>query len=205
MRNVFPPQMSIGQRDIADIQIDVSSRDDIPVILLGLQHIFTTQPLRDAVFKILEEVAPTKMDDEGTKIVSINKGRPGMDQWSILVLGSLRVGLNTDYVPSPANQTDLKTLIEQVVLPKKGKLSKADQEREYAPEFKPAKKQHSAVESAINALEVHGLDKCLDHGIDAFERYVGLAVLSRNIQKLGTIKRDMERLQILEKRQKLAA
>ena len=97
MRNVFPPQMSIGQRDIADIKIDVSSRDDIPVILLGLQHIFTTQPLRDAVFKILEEVAPNKMDDEGTKIVSINKGRPGMDQWSILVLGSLRVGLNTDY------------------------------------------------------------------------------------------------------------
>jgi transposase, IS5 family len=37
------------------------------------------------------------MDDEGTKTVSINKGRPGMDQWSILVLGSLRVGLNTDY------------------------------------------------------------------------------------------------------------
>ena len=86
MRNVFPPQMSIGQRDIADIQIEVSSRDDIPVILLGLQHIFTTVPLRDAVFKILAEVALTKMDDEGTKTVSINKGRPGRDQWSILVL-----------------------------------------------------------------------------------------------------------------------
>ena len=42
--------MSIGQRTIADIQIDVSSRDDIPVILLGLQHIFTTEPLRGAVF-----------------------------------------------------------------------------------------------------------------------------------------------------------
>jgi len=27
-RNVFPPQMSIGQRDITDIQIDVSSRID---------------------------------------------------------------------------------------------------------------------------------------------------------------------------------
>ena len=105
---------------------------------------------------------------------------------------------------SPANQTDLKALIEQVVLPKKGKLSKAEQEREYAPEFEQAKKKHSAVESAINALEVHGLDKCLDHGIDAFERYVGLAVLSRNIQKLGTIKRDMERLRLLEQ-QKLAA
>jgi hypothetical protein len=97
MRNVFSPQMCIGQRDIADIQIDVSSRDDIPVILLGLQHIFTTKPLRDAVFKILEEVAPTKMDNDVAKIISINKGRPGMDQWSILVLGSLRVGLNADY------------------------------------------------------------------------------------------------------------
>jgi hypothetical protein len=84
--------MSIDQRDIADIQINVSSRDDIPVILLGLQHIFTTKPLRDGVFKIQEEVAPTKMDNDVAKIVSINKGRPGMDQWSILVLGSLRVG-----------------------------------------------------------------------------------------------------------------
>ena len=105
---------------------------------------------------------------------------------------------------SQANQTDLNVLIDQVVLPKKGKLSKANQQREYAPEFKEAKKKHSAVESAINALEVHGLDKCLDHGIEAFERYVGLAVLSRNIQKLGTIKRDMERLRLFEQ-QKLAA
>jgi transposase, IS5 family len=55
---------------------------------------------------------------------------------------------------SPENQKELKTLIDPVVLPKKGKLSKADQEREYAPEFMQAKRQHSAVESAINALEV---------------------------------------------------
>ena len=498
MRNVFSPQMSIGQIGIADIQIDVTSRDDIPTILLGLQHIYTTLPLRDAVFKILEEVAPTKIDNEEAKVVSINKGRPGMDQWSILVLGTLRLGLNTDYdrilelanqhktlremlglgcfdadkryylqtlkdnlklftpkimarinveviqagyglldldihamirgrcdsfvlktdvhfptdinllydairtlihvcakwhaqhvlpgwrnhesnrrqfkrlyrklqklkhstsrnedkkaakeleikqayqeyidlagfylertqasieilkndykipeigladlhtfcqhaerqidqirrrailgetiphaekvfslfqphtewiskgkagvpvelglrvcimedshgfilhsqvmqkttddkvaVPmveatkaqfpsfnacsfdkgfhNPDNQKELKNHLEQVVLPKKGKLSKADQEREYAPEFMQAKQQHSAVESAINALEVHGLDKCPDHGIDAFERYVALAVLSRNIQKLGTIIRDKERQRLLDEKQKRAA
>jgi len=85
------------------------------------------------------------------------------------------------------------------VLPKEGKLSKADQEREYAPEFRHAKKQHSAVESAINALEVHGLDKCPDHGIDAFERYVALTVLSRNIQKLGAIKREKQRQRLWTK------
>ena len=71
MRNVFSPQMGIGQIGIADIQIDVSSRDDIPTILLGLQHIYTTLPLRDAVFKILEEVAPTKIDNEETKVVQV--------------------------------------------------------------------------------------------------------------------------------------
>jgi len=45
MRNILTPQMSFGQIEIADIQIDVSSRDDIPAILFGLQHIYTTKPL----------------------------------------------------------------------------------------------------------------------------------------------------------------
>ena len=35
MRTVKSPQMQIGQTDIADIHIDVTSRDDIPMILLG--------------------------------------------------------------------------------------------------------------------------------------------------------------------------
>ena len=45
----------------------------------------------------------------------------------------------------------------------------------------------SAVESAINALEVHGLDRCPDHGVDGFKRYVALAVEARNIQRIGAI------------------
>lgn len=86
---------------------------------------------------------------------------------------------------SKGNQEDLKALLDTVVLPKKGRLSKADQAREHDPEFKRLRRQHSAVESAINALEVHGLDVCRDHGLDGFERYVALAVLSRNIQQLA--------------------
>ena len=95
MRIVKSPQMQIGQTDIADIIIDVTSRDDIPMILLGLQHIYTTLPLRKAVFKILEEVIPHKEADETVNLVAVdaNKGRPGMDQWCILVLGTLRLGL----------------------------------------------------------------------------------------------------------------
>jgi hypothetical protein len=480
--------MQIGQIDIADIEIDITSRDDIPMILLGLQHIYTTEPLREAVFKILEEVIPTKETGTAGESIAVdaNKGRPGMDQWCILVLGTLRLALNADYdriqelanqhrtlramlghglfttdndyrlqtlkdnlelftpqimgrinveviragyqlldvdihslirgrcdsfvlktdvhfptdinllydavrvlirecvkwnkdyalpewrqhrynlgrfkalyrkiqklrhstskdedkkqakaeqiteahqqyidlaqtylnrvaqstellkqtykvpesllsdlslftqhadrqidqikrrvidgekiphaekvfslfqphtewiskgkagVPvelgmrmcimedthgfilhhkvmqketddkiavkmvkatknnfpsfnacsfdkgfhSIANQLDLKKELEQVVLPKKGKLSAADKEREYDEEFIQAKKKHSAVESAINALQVHGLNKCPDHGLEGFERYAALAVLSRNIQKIGCIVRDKER------------
>ena len=94
---------------------------------------------------------------------------------------------------STENQRQLKEELEHVVLPKKGKLSGADKVREYDEDFVQAKKKHSAVESAINALQVHGLNKCPDHGLEEFERYAALAVLSRNIQKIGCIVRDKER------------
>ena len=93
---------------------------------------------------------------------------------------------------SPANQEVLKSRLECVVLPKKGRLSQADKARESDPEFANLRKQHSAVESAINALEVHGLDKCPDHGIKGFKRYVAMAVLARNIQRLGAVLRHQE-------------
>lgn len=92
---------------------------------------------------------------------------------------------------SPANQQKLKAELATVVLPKKGRLSVADRERESAPEFVAARQQHSAVESAINALGVHGLELCRDHGIDGFKRYVALAVVARNIQRLGAVVRNL--------------
>jgi hypothetical protein len=93
---------------------------------------------------------------------------------------------------SPRNQTELKGLLERVVLPKKGKRSEAEKARESDPEFIRLRHQHSAVESAINALEAHGLDRCPDHGIDGFKRYVALAVVARNIQRLGAILRRQD-------------
>ena len=88
---------------------------------------------------------------------------------------------------SPDNQTGLKKLLEKVVLPKKGRLSQIDKAHESEQEFRKLRRQHSAVESAINALEVHGLDICLDHGIKGFRRYVALAVLARNIHRFGVL------------------
>jgi len=96
---------------------------------------------------------------------------------------------------SPSNQTQLKEMLKRIVLPKKGRLSGADKVRESDAEFVSLRRQHSAVESAINALEAHGLDKCPDHGIDGFKRYVALAVVARNIQRLGAVLREQEQQQ----------
>jgi hypothetical protein len=95
------------------------------------------------------------------------------------------------------NQVELKTQLDLVVLPRKGKLSQAAKEEEQAQEFVKARRAHSAVESAINGLEVHGLDVCPDHGIDGFKRYVALAVLARNSHRIGAIlwSQDIERAQ----------
>ena len=51
----------------------------------------------------------------------------------------------------------------------------------------PARRQHAAVESAINALEANGLDRCPDHCTDSFKRYVVMAVVERNLHRLGAI------------------
>jgi len=96
---------------------------------------------------------------------------------------------------SPTNQTELPQQLDQVTLPKKGKLSQERKIVEHAEAFTHARRAHSAVESAINALEVHGLDKCPDHGIDGFKRYVALAIVTRNIHRMGDIlwQQDLER------------
>lgn len=95
MRTVLHSQMTLGEEDIAKIKLDPKSRDDIPNLLTGLKYIYTTPEIRQKVFSILEEVVPRRIGKD--RPASRDKGRPGMEQWRILVLGTLRLGLNADY------------------------------------------------------------------------------------------------------------
>ena len=95
MRNVINPQLMLDEVDIGAIRLDPKSRDDIPQLLRGLQHIYTLPDLRERVFAILREVIPQRTTGEGK--ADAGTGRPGMDQWRILVLGVVRLGLNADY------------------------------------------------------------------------------------------------------------
>lgn len=108
---------------------------------------------------------------------------------------------------TPANRNALDRILEQVTLPKKGRLSTADQERESEEAFVEARQQHPAVESAIHALQTHGLDRCPDRGIEGFKRYVGWGVIAFNLHKLGglLLKREQEERERRERRQRKAA
>ena len=77
------------QHDIARIELDLRSRDDIPQLLRGLQYLYSTDETRAHLFEILQTIVPAGVDP--------NNGRPGMDLWRIFVLGTLRLNLNWDY------------------------------------------------------------------------------------------------------------
>jgi len=104
---------------------------------------------------------------------------------------------------SPNNQKTLTTDLDLLVLPRKGKLSEAAKLHEHSPAFRLARKKHSAVESAIHALEVHGLDRCPDRGMDGFKRYVALAVVARNIQRIGAILQKQTQEKLLKQKNKM--
>jgi hypothetical protein len=77
---------------------------------------------------------------------------------------------------SPENRRQLSDILDLVVLPQKGRLSVQDKEIEQSEEFIESRRKHPAVESGINALENHGLDRCLNHGLNGFKRCVAPSV-----------------------------
>lgn len=79
----------------------------------------------------------------------------------------------------------LALYIPEVVMPKRGKKNAAETERESGKKFVALRKQHSAVESEINSLEHHGLNRCLDVGLAGYLRYAGLGVMSYNLHVIG--------------------
>jgi hypothetical protein len=107
---------------------------------------------------------------------------------------------------SKDNQATLQqAAIEQVVLPKRGRHNKEDKQRESDPRFKKLRNAHSAVESNINMLEHHGLNRCMDKGLRGFKRCVGLSVLAYNLHILGNVLKAKQLAEEHKVRLKLAA
>jgi hypothetical protein len=79
----------------------------------------------------------------------------------------------------------LSLYVPTVVMPKRGKKNAAELARESDQKFVALRQQHRAVESEINSLEHHGLNRCLDVGLPGYLRYVGYGVMSYNLHMIG--------------------
>ena len=101
------------------------------------------------------------------------------------------------------NKELLKLYIPEVIMPKKGRKNQAEQAEESRKTFQKLRHRHSAVESDINRLEHHGLDRCLDKGLKGFKRYCALGVVAANLHKLGNVLQEKARKK-QEKLQKAA-
>lgn len=133
--------------------------------------------LKDQNGFVLHHRVMQRQTDDKLAVAMVQESR---DRFPGLISCSFDKGFYT-----PENRKQLGKILDHVILPKKGRLSTKDKEIEHSAEFVTSRRRHSAVESAINALENHGLDRCLDHGLHGFKRYVALAVVARNIQIMG--------------------
>ncbi|GJQ24520.1 hypothetical protein BIY37_00770 [Candidatus Brocadia sapporoensis] len=88
------------------------------------------------------------------------------------------------------NKELLKLYIPEVIMPKKGKKNQEERAEESGKTFQKLRHRHSAVESDINRLEHHGLDRCLDKGLKGFKRYCALGIVAANLHKLGNVSFD---------------
>jgi len=71
--------MEIGEARIKDIEPAPKSRDDMPALLTGLQHLYRNEETREALFCLLDRHVLPGRDRRN--------GRPGMEPWRIPVTG----------------------------------------------------------------------------------------------------------------------
>ena len=85
MRNIFEQKYEMDTIPISEVKIPIT-RDELPTILIALQHIFITPEINEEVFSLLKKAIPPK-----------KRGRKGMDLWQVLVLAVVRNALDINY------------------------------------------------------------------------------------------------------------
>jgi IS5 family transposase len=89
---------------------------------------------------------------------------------------------------SQENETLLSTIVGEPCVPPRHPQQYAEQLANGSVTFHRLRQKHPGIESAIGALQAgNGLKRCRDHSEIGFERYLGLAILGRNIHVLGKL------------------
>ena len=89
---------------------------------------------------------------------------------------------------SKENERELQKIIDAPCLPPRHRNQYADCIENATIQFRNSRQSHAGVESAIGALQCgNGLKRCRDKTEKGFERYLGLAILGRNLHVLGKL------------------
>jgi IS5 family transposase len=89
---------------------------------------------------------------------------------------------------TPGNQQQLSEVIPVVCLPMRGAKKGKKQMEQASAAFKEARRAHPGIEALIGVLQRgHGLKRCRDRTLLGYQRYVGLAILGRNLHTLGRL------------------
>lgn len=89
---------------------------------------------------------------------------------------------------SPENEQQLAAIVDEPCVPPRHPKQYAERMKTATVEFHNLRQRHPGIESAIGALQSgNGLKRCRDHSEIGFERYLGLAILGRNIHVLGKL------------------
>ena len=89
MRKSHETQQRFGSCPISDLQLNLNGRDEIIPILAALQHTFIQPKLRAKLCRLVAN----DLNTESRRDV----GRPGFDDWQIIVLAVVRHGCDLDY------------------------------------------------------------------------------------------------------------
>jgi len=89
---------------------------------------------------------------------------------------------------SDDNQTELEKIVTRPCLPPRHRNAYVKWLETASQELLDARQRHSGIESSIGALQSgNGLKRCRDRGEDGLERFIGWAVMGRNVHALGKL------------------
>ena len=89
MRKAYSAQRRFDCSPIASVPLDLECRDEIIPILAGLQYLYSDARLRREAVKLIA----SDLNENSRRDI----GRPGMDDWHVVVLAAVRLGCNYDY------------------------------------------------------------------------------------------------------------
>ena len=106
MRKHYDKQRRFDCTPISELVLNFDCRDEIIPVLAGLQYVYTTSSLRNTVVDLVAQ----DINGESRRDV----GRPGLDDWQVVVLAGVRLGCNYDYdklQDQAENHRSLRTML----------------------------------------------------------------------------------------------